>query len=297
MAAKKASAHIAGYDDLEHDIPQEDLMALVASILTGADECFDESLSADSIGLDSADEEDGFLLSDDDFAEKALAFFNDLKEIADDAGYAWDIAHGIDPDISDCGTAREWDQSPEFISAWIEEHDPEIRLVVEKFAGKISDCLYSMEDLMQEAYLAVVRAFNFYDPNKYRRLDASAYFYKAVENAMRMIYRETHAKKKTLCTQISLEDCDFEGRDADGMDAPVGQHKMSGFITAKDDVEQTVINRDGVISAIKHVKKKYQAIVELTALGYSQMEISAYLGRAQSLISYALKTFRKDIAV
>ena len=149
---------------------------------------------------------------------------------------------------------------------------------------------------MQEAYLAVFRAYERYDPNAADLTVPSGYFNTAVYNRMLEIYRVAHAGKRTLFSEVPLEDCDLEGTDDAETDVKNGRHETGRFPAASDSVERIILARSEAVQIFSGVKEKQKPVIELTALGYSQMEIADYLGRSQSAISYTLNKFRKEMA-
>ncbi len=323
-AAMEKVTKIAGHDSLEYDFSKENPWADEKMSDCGMNESVPSlSISVDDV-MDDADSDEAFYNealtlfaslkqaaedaahtwdaahgtdsndSDEALCGKAMALFEDLKQAVEDAASMWDSAHGAEAAVQNRVSAR-FDHSEEFIPQWFEKHDRHIRSIVKKFEKTINDPMYTMEDLMQEAYLAVFRAFEKYNPAKTLWYDPSAYFNVVIYKRMQELYRAAHSAKRNLYSEVSLEGFDFEGTDDIETDAKSGRHAANGIVAARDNVEQIVIDRDNVLRALNSPNKKMKPILELAALGYSQCEIAAYFNRSQSGISGILSKIRKEL--
>lgn len=226
---------------------------------------------------------------DDSFCDIVLSFLDDVTAKA-----------GCKPDTptnlskftwKKDKTLVNWSTSPEFISEWIESHESGFRRIAEPYFKNIRDSAYSLEDFVQEIRLAVFRAFDSYDPYNAEKTDPESYFYIVARNQMKQLCRTISQKHRDSSNNISLDSCYFEETDdaSDDLDAPL---RVNPHFISKDNVEDAVIFQDAIFSSIKG---RQRIVLELTAMGYRQVEIADYLGLSQSSISYDIQQIRKEI--
>ena len=173
---------------------------------------------------------------------------------------------------------------------WLQSHRSSILARVKHYAGYMEGPGYDIDDLAQEASLAIFNAWDSYDPEEQTR---SQYCWFIVWNCMRELFRKSLAQKRnfqlTECVDANKFASGFEDAGIDGTitwsSASCKQIPFDDILTAKENLSETM-------DAIEGQTKE---ILYLLALGYTQTEIGQMMDRSQPWVSMFIKEGRKTL--
>ena len=170
---------------------------------------------------------------------------------------------------------------------WLELHQQSITARVKPYVRYMKGSGYELDDLVQEANLAIFNGWDSYNPAAGTRANFAWFI---IRNQMRELLRKELSQKRNFLLTES-------------MDARVLGHsdfESSGFITWSSTAKQAQFEsdftlRDELRAAVATLEEEQQEIFSLLVDGYTQTEIGNILGRSQAGISYRVTEGRKAL--
>ncbi len=184
------------------------------------------------------------------------------------------------------------------VTAWLLKYQPTIRRFCKLWIKSFGTDM-DIEDLEQEAYITVFRAWDVFDSDRVGVL-ATTYFLTCVNNQFIDLYRRSRAQRR-ISNLYTVElpsfayvtsHLSFDDGDADA--APV--YDKAFFV--EENIEAKLSDQD----AVKHINAvinmlpvMLQEIVKLKAQGLTQVQIGQRLGISQASVCNKLKLAREEL--
>lgn len=189
-------------------------------------------------------------------------------------------------------------QQEEEVVLYLERHSDGIRRLCvgwyQSFAkmDRNFSGIYDVEDLMQEASMAVYKAYTAYDSARYTT-PVNVFLDKCVQNALKEMNRKFRAKRRE--GGLSLVHADFE-RDISDAEmetfASAVRRHTDGSSWTEQQVEAKVMLESLMAWAKENLTERQFSIIDCLKQGMTQTEISRKLGCSQSYISSELAKIR-----
>ena len=219
------------------------------------------------------------LLTDED--EKDIFLFeNDDNAILAQAAQSLRMLSEYDPtnlppveEYQKSPSLRSYEPAGEDCAEWLQMRQRSVASHVKTYARYLKGSGYELDDLIQEANLAIFSGWNAYDPATGSR---DSFCWYIVYNKMRGLCRKALSQKRNFSTTESI-------------DAVILAH--SGFEQSCGSVTWSY-ELSAAVAALAEEKRE---IFSLLAEGYTQTEIAEILGRCQAGVSYHVIEGRKEL--
>lgn len=175
---------------------------------------------------------------------------------------------------------------------WLRLNQSAMDRIVSRTADLVKGSCYDKEDLMQEARIIVWKGWDNFTEGR-----RNAYCWLRVLRQMKYICRGVMAEKRNLALTETVDAVRLAHRGFE-------ESHLGGSVTwssvMKEQTEDGIVLKSDLEAALAGVKPEKREVLSLIALGYTQEEISAMTGKAQSLLSYrytsGVKAVKKAIA-
>lgn len=171
---------------------------------------------------------------------------------------------------------------------WLELHQQSIAAHVKSSARYLKGAGYELEDLIQEANLAILQGWTSYNPNFGSR---TSFCWHIVFNQMRGPCRQALSQKRDFARTVSIDarilaHSEFESsNESVSWSSAVKQAQFETNFAAMDEMA----------TAMEALGDEKKEILFMLAEGYTQIEIGNILGRSQSGVSYCVAEGRKTL--
>lgn len=173
------------------------------------------------------------------------------------------------------------------VGQWLEEYKGMMVACVRPWLTSLKKHGYELEDLLQEASIVVLGAWESYDSNRSGILSGT-YFWKVITNAMCDLYRACNAQKRTAVQVFSLAEVneliDFDNDEVLSATPvpPVMDDSMEGYVSLRMDLDK--------LTAIQ------RTIMSLREQGYTVPEVARKVGLSTATVKRAIKKARDILA-
>lgn len=168
---------------------------------------------------------------------------------------------------------------------WLVAHTSYIKRLCKRYSW-----IGEVDDLYQEACLAIINAFGTYDTHQ-RDVKDTTYYWKCAKNAIIKVYRTSKAQRRTgslLANEEFFSGPEKKGVDEDGIIAAVCGSAEDSLMEAEA--------CNFWIQAINRLPKKQCDTMLWTIKGLTQVEVAEKMGISQASVSLYLKTARATLS-
>ena len=233
------------------------------------------------------------LLTDED--EKDIFLFeNDDNAILAQAAQSLRVLSEYDPtnlppvEEYQKSSLRSYEPAGEDCAEWLQMRQRSVASHVKTYARYLKGSGYELDDLIQEANLAIFSGWNAYDPATGSR---DSFCWYIVYNKMRGLCRKALSQKRNFSTTESIDAVILAHS---GFEQSCGSVTWSST-TRQDQSESDLALRYELSAAVAALAEEKREIFSLLAEGYTQTEIAEILGRCQAGVSYHVIEGRKEL--
>ena len=234
------------------------------------------------------------LLTDED--EKDIFLFeNDDNAILAQAAQSLRVLSEYDPtnlppveEYQKLPSLRSYEPAGEDCAEWLQMRQRSVASHVKTYARYLKGSGYELDDLIQEANLAIFSGWNAYDPATGSR---DSFCWYIVYNKMRGLCRKALSQKRNFSTTESIDAVILAHS---GFEQSCGSVTWSST-TRQDQSESDLALRYELSAAVAALAEEKREIFSLLAEGYTQTEIAEILGRCQAGVSYHVIEGRKEL--
>ena len=234
------------------------------------------------------------LLTDED--EKDIFLFeNDDNAILAQAAQSLRMLSEYDPtnlppveEYQKSPSLRSYEPAGEDCAEWLQMRQRSVASHVKTYARYLKGSGYELDDLIQEANLAIFSGWNAYDPATGSR---DSFCWYIVYNKMRGLCRKALSQKRNFSTTESIDAVILAHS---GFEQSCGSVTWSST-TRQDQSESDLALRYELSAAVAALAEEKREILSLLAEGYTQTEIAEILGRCQAGVSYHVTEGRREL--
>lgn len=168
---------------------------------------------------------------------------------------------------------------------WLVAHTSYIKGLCKRYSW-----IGEVDDLYQEACLAIINAFGTYDSHQ-RDVKDTTYYWACAANAIKMVYRASRTHHRCSSQQTNMEF--FAGPEKKDVDEDGVVATVCG--SAEDSLMEAE-TYDFWMRAINRLSKKQRDVMLWTIKGLTQMEIAEKMGMSQTNVCYHLKAARSTLS-